>query len=566
MFQRSGAHASIRIATHQQQPSSLAAPTSDSEMTEFLSATAAPGGRTPLTKKLLLTLLVLVQVCFISCLWLLQIGGGLNASTNEVAVLNEGKRNMAINTKPSALSAMPHAAALHGMRRVNFITKTTVLGLTETVDRNEVLNHDLSPPVIGNSQSGKVSNFRKDFYLKTNRLNKTIELRNGTSLVPELDNDAVWCFREGSIDEFSQLSNDDDAQNDALSWEEDTQCKCRAGWHGRDCGQPEVMWRALLTAKSHFRLQQPSETQNVNQLVYLLEGNFFNLDLLQLQIQILADIVDYFVIFVRPARKDIKMLEHWLRETLAANKYLIFQCDTRHVLEANCTTAQAYAYFRQQLKRKQRQLELKPTDLLLYTGDRVLPSLQALQFLKYYATDVRTVPFRLKFVVYGFYWQHPKQTHLSGLISSFVHVDNPSQLIDGGGRNPVKILQRILTESSQPPPFVIGDLNHFGGWFCKYCQQPEEIVAELHAESNATRQVQFPDAVRSHNIDVAYLQKLIATGIYVDGKTQLIRNRRYSDKYYAPPLAETENAKYGNLLVNLYESFDDDIEYEAGDY
>lgn len=565
MFQRNGANATTRHANQQHLYSGYATPLTDIEMTDVESSNTI-GGKTTLTKKLLLTLLILAQICFISCLWLLQLGGGLNTSLNEVPAQNGDTKDLTTNT--NNLGNKPRSGALHEMGRVNFITNSINVNLTDNAVRKGVLKHEISQAVIENSQSGKETNFRKDFYLKLNRLNTTIELRNRTGLLPELDNDSLWCFRKGSIDELSQISSDEVAQDVALSGEEgNTQCKCRAGWHGRDCGQPEVMWRALLTSKSHFRLQRPTKTRDPNRLIYLLEGNFFNLDLLDLQIWMLTDIVDYFVLFVKPAQKDLKTIEHWLRETLTTKNYMIYQCDQEYTLKkGNCTIKQAYTHFRQQLKQKQLQLlPLKSTDLLLYTDDRVLPSPEALQFLKYYAKDVRNVLFRLKYVVYGFYWQHPKQTYLNGLISSFVHVDNPSQ-INGGERDPAKILEISLTESGHPAPFVIGDLNHFGGWFCKYCQQPEEIVAELHAETCSLMQVQFEDTVRNHNIDMAYLQKLIATGVYVDRKTQLLRNRRYSDKYYAPALAETDNSKYGNLLVNLYESFDDDIEYEAGNY
>ncbi|XP_036329330.1 beta-1,4-mannosyl-glycoprotein 4-beta-N-acetylglucosaminyltransferase [Rhagoletis pomonella] len=554
MFQRSGGNASFRIATNHQFPPGTAASLIGIGMPEPQNPPTA-AGRATFSKKLLLTLLVLVQVCFISCLWLLQAGGSIKTRINQITILNDGDTNV--------LAVMPRAAALHNIRRVNFITKTKAFGLANSAPhKSTILKYDIPPAVMGNGQSGKANNFRKDFYRKTIRLNKSIDLINKTGLVAEQDHEVFWCFREGSFDEYSTRPNGDTSQSDELfRGEEDTECKCRTGWHGRDCGQPEIIWRALLKAKSQVRLRKPSDTVDSNQLVYFLEGNFFNLDLLDLQISALTDIVDFFIIFVKQTHGNLKPLKHCLKEKLAASKYLLFLCDNQYLTKnGNCTTEKAYEYFRQQMGLKQLPLVVKPTDLLLYTNDRVLPSRQALQFLKYYATDVRSIPFRLKYAVYGFYWQHPEQTQLNGFVSSFVHVDKTSV----NGRDPSKIMQRIVKESTQPPLFVIGDLNHFGGWLCKYCQQPEEIVAELHAESKFSSQVQFPNAVL--NIDVAYLQKLIATGIYVDGKTQLLRIRRYSDKYYSPAIAEAEKAKYGNLLVNLYESFDDEIEYEARDY
>ncbi|XP_037929572.1 uncharacterized protein LOC119664087 [Teleopsis dalmanni] len=557
---------------------------------------AVQHNRGTLTKKFLLWVVVLLQICFIGCFWLLQLG--FNASISNNSLTTATKEYTAPNSNKNDNQQQTKGDVLLAAGRVNFI-KSAALKLpkykvqkTFNAAQKQLIEQQKPQHTLQRNKlylNDNVNIFATDFVFKPNRLNRTgiglIGENGGTILKQSImsaevmrtlvdksktSEGGVWCYREGSVNETNHNmdrvvgdSVEQEVDLMSLDWFENAQCKCQTSWHGKDCGQPEIIWRALMTAKKPFRLIEPSK-QMAHRLVYMLEGNFFSLDLLELQIQAVIEVVDYFIIYFKNNKatlEQLRMLQRRLKNILKRGNYFLYHCksDTtqREVTEVSCTAARAYAAFRKHLRVDTvSAFNLNETDLILYSSDYEIISRSALKFLKYYAKpEVEYIRFRLKYTVYGFYWQHAKQTHLTSLVSFFTHLDNPHL----GNGDPIQLITKASMQNNSA--FIIGDLNHFGGWFCKYCEQSDEIISAIQAEFSSL-QVQFPNSTRNHHIDVTYIQKLIANGIYVDGKSQLLKMRRYSDKYFAPNYAEENSWKYGNLLVNLYETLDEDIEDE----
>lgn len=480
------------------------------------------------TKKLILWCILLIQFGFILCFWLMQLGlsGKLNDSSGVSNSLDDN--------------------------RINFVQAEALKDVKVKGAKNAKSLHNFQWP-------SRDLKFQNEFLLHQN----TFNLSEAEKIM--FGETSLWCFNEGTNNE-SRLRGDTDDSNPFQE-----HCECLPDWHGRDCGQPEVIWRALLTAKIPFKVKDPSR-EEAHRLVYMIEGPFLNLDLIELQIKAVIKVVDYFLIYFKRNilnRKDLKTLKYRLKLILPTKNYFLYHCKLPTYNNNNCSATEAYRLFRQQQLPSN---AIKPSDIFIYTNDKTILGHRALNFLKYYSSEISTViQFRLKFSVYGFYWQHPKQTYLTGLISSFQTLDNCES-------NPSMLLAQISSQTTnQQQLLVIGDLNHFGGWFCKYCQEPDEIINELlqpqQSSSIATtassamtiqNHIVFPtDERQSPHIDVAYIQKLISTGIYLkDGTTHLQRVRRFSDKYYAPIYAAEQSWKYGHLLVNIYESLEDENEEE----
>lgn len=472
------------------------------------------------TKKVILWSILLIQFGFILCFWLMQLG--LSGKINEATGVNSVAEN----------------------NRINFVQ---VEALRDEKHRGA---GKVSLDLLNFQWPSRDLKFQHEFLLHQN----TFNLSEAEKIM--FGDSSLWCFKEGTVNE-TRLRTDTDDSN---PWQE--HCECLPEWHGRDCGQPEVIWRALLTTKIPFKVKDPTR-EEAHRLVYMLEGPFLSLDLMELQIKAVFKVVDYFIIYLKRSPitiKDLKTIKFRLKQILPLKNYFLYHCKLPSF--NNCSTTEAYRLFRQQ------QLPtnaIKPTDIFIYTDDKTILGHRALNFLKYYSSDIPSViQFRLKFTVYGFYWQHPKQTHLTGLISSF-------QTLDNAEANPTLLHSQITSVHHQEQStLVIGDLNHFGGWFCKYCQEPDEIIQELQLiQSSSTKSSSSPKSIQnsvvfpkdkrhSLHIDVAYVQQLISTGIYLkDGKTQLQKVRRFSDKYYAPIYASEQSWKYGHLLVNIYESLED---------
>ncbi|ALC39484.1 CG31849, partial [Drosophila busckii] len=453
-----------------------------------IAANNAAGTRLNITKKLVLWSVLILQLGFIGCIWLLQL------SRNQEQQLTET------------------AAA-----RVHFVQQERL---------QQPQSHKKRC-----MQRENVNQYQRDFYqLKLSNHSVDYALPAYAELEQQT---ALWCYAEGTVNQTQQqLLNELDY---LLA---PPQCSCQSGWHGRDCGQPEIIWRALMThsrsSRRPLKLREASANR-LKRLYYMIslgDWQLINLELLQLQLRTLASVVDYYLIYYYVnaswQHQQQRRLERQLQAQLNGN-FVLHACTNRR----NCSSANAYAHLRQQLW-TQCGMQLAPTDLLLYGDAETVYAPAALKFLKYYAEDVLPLRFRLKHNVYGFYWQHPQRTRLSGVISSLLHL-HAAQLN----------LQRLEQQASH----TLGDLNHYGGWSCELCLSPEQLLHMLQTKANVSH-VHMPQTAR---IDATYIQQLMGNGLQLDGSTQLLRMRQQHEKYYAPTTALLQSQEYAQLLVNLYD-------------
>lgn len=137
---------------------------------------------------------------------------------------------------------------------------------------------------------------------------------------------------------------------------------------------------------------------------------------------------------------------------------------------------------------------LNPDDLILHVPAHVVPLPAALLFFKLFDGFPSPVRFRLKWNVYGYFFQHPNRT-------------------------------RLYPEGEAA--LTVGDLNHYGGWFCEMC------VEEL----NTT------------------LQDAVGDGLYTDQRTPLLRAHS-SQPYFAPEYLMNNSWQFDSLLTNFYNKLD----------
>lgn len=294
------------------------------------------------------------------------------------------------------------------------------------------------------------------------------------------------------------------------------QCSCRPDWHGSSCALPEVVWRALMKSK----ITVSSEPKRPRKIVYVITGQFSSQNLLEMQINELASLVDYYI-FCQEGNSSFP-------KTAAVKKSLTF-----FIQNSTCTPQLAFRRFKNELK-------LEDRDIFLHSNDKEILNRKAVQFFKsFYEEEMGLVRFRLKYNVFGFFWQHEKETFVSGTLTT------------------IGSFQRRKRQKE----LIIGDLNHFGGWFCEFCAITSEIVHEIHVEGQTKNLLHNKNGL----VDESYVQYLITNGIYVDGLTKLIKlHKSESDKYYSPTYALANPWKFNDLLVNVFLSFnneedDDDL-------
>lgn len=377
-------------------------------------------------------------------------------------------------------------------------------------------------------------------------------------------NDTTYCFRNGSVDIAS------------LDLEECT-CKCHLHYHDKDCGQPEFVWRAFITARlSSKRVDDryineaipfgPSQRQHPFRIFYLIQSTALSLTTVEIQIMDLVDLVDVFILCdeIRTRTADISA------EALKHRRFRYHQVSSEHrsdfflkrfkskilILETRqkCTPKWMYRAFRRKLDAINSNAT-NGNDIVLFSAHDEILNRQAVMYTKWYNDWTRNQPikFRLKYNVYGFYWQHPDHTVL-GSGACQLHVMD--EIYQG---DPIKML------NSTDNGLIFGDLNHAGGWFCQYCYESSvNIVQKLQMDramnvfDGGLQPSGYKMQKQSSIIDASYVESLISAGLFVDGKINLIRLHRFSDQYYAPAIVTETSWKYEPLLTNIYAHYDGD--------
>lgn len=189
--------------------------------------------------------------------------------------------------------------------------------------------------------------------------------------------------------------------------------------------------------------------------------------------------------------------------------------------------------------------------------------------MKWYNDGHDLYRFRLKHLVYGFYWQHPRKTLLKSVIVKHkLLVRAKYRLSD---------LDKLEGMAS---PLVFGNLNHFGGWYCQLCYQPLDIIGYLSDEINANATVR----ARHKNgvIDEEFATKLIANGVNIyellaregnfeqativgGGPMDLVKLYPSTERHYSPLYVQQCHRHFENIVRNQFSRWDldavDDYNY-----
>lgn len=339
-------------------------------------------------------------------------------------------------------------------------------------------------------------------------------------------------------------------------------CVCKPDYHGSDCGQPEVVWRAFMTAKMPLKLAAISRRQphSIFYLIHLTDAAATTvgsqLETLEIQIMELAHVVDVFVLCGTGGELQSAVHDGPLKPL--AHKVLILPDSSA---DGSCSPRNMYARFRQYFAAADATQNASSTpatvvrtdDVLLVSGADEILNWRAVKYFKWYDHWPQPVQFRLKYLVYGYYWQHPQSTWLAGGAAQLsvleeVHRADPRRLV-----------------AATKPGMIVGDLNHVGGWFCQYCCHPLNVARRLVADRVPAPASQ-PSAKRGAAGKGAQwsggrVEQLIANGLFVDGKLGLTRLHRFADKYYAPECVRNASWRYEGVLSNVYATYDDDDEY-----
>uniref|UniRef100_A0A182PPJ8 EGF-like domain-containing protein n=1 Tax=Anopheles epiroticus TaxID=199890 RepID=A0A182PPJ8_9DIPT len=326
-------------------------------------------------------------------------------------------------------------------------------------------------------------------------------------------------------------------------------CRCNPQWHGADCGQPEVIWRAFITSKIPPRDQTATPRPIARNLFYIVPATFISVEVLEIQLMELVDQVALYVLCDRPAGgPGTASYGASIAHHVDGTDFLRTIRD--RLLIVSDATCSGRNMFRKLLKYTAKGA-IRADDVVLIGGTDEILNRKAVTYLRWYDNWPQPVRFRLKHNVYGFFWQHPSNSTVIG--SAAVQV---STLREVYGSDPDRLL------AIEKPVMLIGDLNHFGGWYCRRCYQPGSIVQyyEYRAANGMGDTLPLPDPKRTKVLNEEYVQQLIAAGKDLeDGERPLERLSRRTDKYYQPEYVSEHSWKFDNIVVNLFARWDDNL-------
>lgn len=361
-----------------------------------------------------------------------------------------------------------------------------------------------------------VGNFTRNFAL--------IRLNDGYT------NHEKVCFREGTRNDTRDIEGSFNPV-----------CSCSAEWHGKDCGQPEVLWRAFMTTtRQALNLSAPRKVPH--NVFYIISTNGFSLQTLEIQMSELSHVVDFFVLCDMDTNSPAELQGRDFHLSYHTNTGFLKQYQDRVLLMVDklCGARQMYKHLKAFLPAK----DFRRDDVVVYSRANEILSHRAINFFKWYDNWPQPVKFRLKYNVFGFFWQHPQSTMVGSVAATI------GMLEDSFKSDPNRLL------AVRKPGLIVGDLNHFGGWYCEYCAQSIDIVRQITWQSHRNTGPVPPQKA----IDSDYIQNLIVNGLYVDGKLGLIQLRRYQEKYYCPDYVSTSSWKFDNLVINIFAKWEEDYE------
>lgn len=335
------------------------------------------------------------------------------------------------------------------------------------------------------------------------------------------------CWREGMDEKMLQNIYEDSGK-----------CICKQGWHGADCGQPEVVWRAIMASKQNIKLKRRKSARRIIYTFSVYDNNFAIAEVI---IEELYKVVDLFVICDFSNSED--NFKHKLTKGLLGaqqNKILYLNVTSKIRKPKRIISKYIWEKISKLIK------NIKEDDIYVMTEPEQILNWRALMFLKVYDGWPQPIGFRLRWSVFGFFWQHPSKTTIIvgactiGLVYQAIRTNSMILQHELAGENSERDVLGL----------VIGDLNHYGGWYCHYCQAPANILISMQ------REVKGKIAAATKNFDVLFVEDLIGTGVWIDGKTSLLRAYKSRDSYFAPENVLANTFKYDWLVDNFYAKLD----------
>lgn len=278
--------------------------------------------------------------------------------------------------------------------------------------------------------------FTNDY--QSSRKNELLQTEKNGDFYKEFINSSLAgnlpCFRDGT--DFSQGAS----------------CKCKIDYHGKDCELPEVVWRAFMTSKIPLNLSSPR--REPHKIIYFIQSTVISMETIKIQIMELDEIVDLFVLCDNSLTRDQSFKVDATEFLKQMNRKIVVLNDRK------CSPKTVYKKFRRGVGAEK---GVTADDVILFSNSDEILNWRAVKYFKWYDNWPQPVRFRLKYAVYGYYWQHPESTIIGSVACQISILD---EIFKG---DPARLM------SSKKSGMIVGDLNYVGGKNAIYSRKPHSL-------------------------------------------------------------------------------------------
>jgi beta-1,4-mannosyl-glycoprotein beta-1,4-N-acetylglucosaminyltransferase len=266
------------------------------------------------------------------------------------------------------------------------------------------------------------------------------------------------------------------------------------------------------------------------------------LDMLEIRIEELWDVVDYFIIV--EARRTFQNSEKPLYFDLNKSKFEKYASKIIHVaLDQGSDVVIEWeneVYFRNAIGHfgipqieKKRGIKVRDSDIIMVGDIDEIPDHRVISFLGTYQGYPTTSVFSLRWSYYSFLWLNKNK--LEGTVA--VTVGDLRKFNSDLNTNWVRY-NRL--EKQGKDIWVIGRMGLWAGWHCSWCMPPENMVRKL--ESYAHNQLQYKPGAK----DLDILKERRKNGVWID--SEIVEGDRVTytglpDDLVAPQYLFTPKAK-----------------------
>lgn len=204
-----------------------------------------------------------------------------------------------------------------------------------------------------------------------------------------------WCFRQGTLPPAHS--------------EKAEECLCSEGYHGADCGIPQVVWNSsFLEAGTRQGAWVRRRVKPRRLLGIFTVTGPFQLDFLRLQIAYLRPIVDVFVIADKTNRL-LADIERTFGGQQEYTKIVYLPLNNRSNSTATAEDMLQHLFWK-------RLSDFRLDDLLVWTDLTTVPLADVLLFLKLYDGYSEPVYLNVRQLAYSFLWEQKKGSNPGNLV------------------------------------------------------------------------------------------------------------------------------------------------------